>query len=65
MLRLLGLFPLDENTDGSGSPLLLLLHLLITVRFYSVGTFQSVTGDRDKMNGVTNDFYEIGGGSPG
>ncbi|KAG0434333.1 hypothetical protein HPB47_019179 [Ixodes persulcatus] len=42
--ELLGLLPLQPNTDDRGEPLSPLLHLLVTLRFYRAGALQTVTG---------------------
>ncbi|KAG0416199.1 hypothetical protein HPB47_006623 [Ixodes persulcatus] len=43
--ELLSLLPLKETGDKRGLPLTPMLQLLVTLRFYAAGTFQSVTGD--------------------
>lgn len=43
--ELLSLLPLKETGDKRGLPLTTMLQLLVTLRFYAAGTFQSVTGD--------------------
>ncbi|CAN7995542.1 unnamed protein product [Ixodes hexagonus] len=43
--ELLFLLDLQPNTDDRGKPLSPLLQLLVALRFYGAGTFQTVTGD--------------------
>ncbi|KAH7957321.1 hypothetical protein HPB52_017487 [Rhipicephalus sanguineus] len=37
--------PLQESGDNRGQPVPPMLHLLMALRFYGAGTFQTVTGD--------------------
>ncbi|KAG0439412.1 hypothetical protein HPB47_016657 [Ixodes persulcatus] len=41
--ELLGLLPLQSNTDERGEPLSPLLQLLVALRFYGAGALQTVT----------------------
>ncbi|KAH7976921.1 hypothetical protein HPB52_021498 [Rhipicephalus sanguineus] len=43
--QLLAMLPLQESGDNRGQPLHPMLQLLIALRFYGAGTFQTVTGD--------------------
>ncbi|KAH7947939.1 hypothetical protein HPB52_017160 [Rhipicephalus sanguineus] len=43
--QLLAMLPLQESGDNRGQPVPPMLHLLMALRFYGAGTFQTVTGD--------------------
>ncbi|KAH7936344.1 hypothetical protein HPB52_021550 [Rhipicephalus sanguineus] len=45
MRQLLAMLPLQESGDNRGQPVPPMLHLLMALRFYGAGTFQTVTGD--------------------
>lgn len=43
--QLLAMLPLQESGDNRGQPVPPMLQLLMALRFYGAGTFQTVTGD--------------------
>lgn len=51
--ELLSLLPLKETGDKRGLPLTPMLKLLVALRFYAAGTFQTVTGDMVHVSQAT------------